>query len=100
MNQKNIKPFFIKNLINKNIFDWKDFEYLLKNHPKDKIEIIDKNGFIIRGISNDETFIEKNIIFTDTWNYKKEFSTLKNFFMLKIPELNNFLKFQSNVKIH
>ena len=91
MNQKDIKPFFIKNLINKNIFNWKDFEYLLKNHPKNKIETVDKNGFKTQGVSNDETFIEKNVIFTNTWNYKKEFSTLKDFFMLKIPELNNFL---------
>ncbi len=92
-----MKPFYIKKLINKNIFDWNDFDFLLKNHPREFLELIDKNGNKIENISKNENFNEKNIIFNNTYNYKKEFFTLKEFFKLKVPELNNYKKWDVHI---
>jgi len=83
-----MKPFCIKNLINKNIFDWDDFNFLLKNHPKDFIELIDKEGNKKKGLLENEDITGKNVIFTKAFNYKKEFEILKDFFKLKVLELN------------
>lgn len=92
-----MKPFYIKNLIKKNVFDWDDFNFLLKNHPKHLIELIDKDGNKQKGISENENLNGKNLIFTKTWNYKKDFETLKDFFKLNVLELNKSIDWDVHV---
>ena len=80
--------FYIKNFISKNIFNWDDFNFLLKNHPINFIETI--NEFNEKNFIKDKESLEnKSVIISNAFNVKKEFSFLVDFFKLKIPLLNN-----------
>jgi ribosomal protein L16 Arg81 hydroxylase len=93
-----MNPFYVKNLINKNLFNWKDFEFLLKNHEKKYVEIINQNH-IKKCITNNENLENKTVIISKVLNYKKEYGDLVNFFKLKVPELNNSLSNDVHVYI-
>jgi ribosomal protein L16 Arg81 hydroxylase len=86
-----MNPFYVKKLINENIFDWNDFNNLLKNHQKNLIETIDQNR-IKKEISNNEDLNNKTIIFSKVLNFKKEFNSLVDFFKLKVPELKKSVR--------
>jgi ribosomal protein L16 Arg81 hydroxylase len=86
-----MNPFYIKNFISENIFDWNDFNNLLKNHQKNLIETIDQNR-IKKYILDNEDLNNKTVIFSNVLNYKKEFNYLINFFKLKVPELKKSFK--------
>ena len=91
------KPFYIQNLITKNIFNWNDFDYLLKNHPKTDIELITPEKTKLINFSENQYIYNKNIIFLKAKNYKKDFFVLSDFFKLKVPELNNSTEWDVHV---
>jgi len=86
-----MNPFYVKKFINQNIFNWDDFNNLLKTHKKSLIETIDQNR-VKNKILNNEDLNNKTIIFSKVLNHKKEFEYLTNFFKLKIPELNKSIR--------
>ena len=91
------KPFYIQNLISKNIFNWNDFDFLLKNHPRQNIELINSNKTKTTYLLENECISNKNVIFLGAKNYKKDFSVLSNFFKLKVQELNNSTEWDVHV---
>jgi ribosomal protein L16 Arg81 hydroxylase len=94
-----MKPFYVKSFINTNIFNWNDFNFLIKNHDKNNIQLIDKKCIKQRGITENDNLSDKIIIFINTQHYKKEFEHLANFFKLKEPELNKSLTWDVHIYV-
>jgi len=70
----NSSPIHMKNLISTDILNWEDFNILLKNHPRQSIVVIDKDGKKTTGLSEEMSLEEKNLIFihNKTFEYDLE----------------------------
>ena len=68
-----IPPYVERNFVKKELVNWVDFNYLLKNHPSEHTDIIKKH----------------NYIFNTSKEYKKEFLSIKETLTHKIKDIQN-----------
>jgi ribosomal protein L16 Arg81 hydroxylase len=93
-----VEPFIERSFLKKEIFSWNDFNDCLQNHPKQSLELIDKQGQKFIASENPNLNVNDfNVIFTSAKHVKKEFEEIQKFLKLKMPHLNNSYDWDTHI---
>lgn len=82
-----MKPFFIKKAIEKNILDYSEVDSVLQQSQSENIRVIDAEGKKLHPTA--ENISNNSVLIDNVKNYKTEFNSLKEYFLLKTPELQD-----------
>lgn len=81
-----MEPVFFKNFINTSVLNSDDIKHLYKNHPEEKIELI-QDRIKYKPCKKELVNYKSTLVFIGAAGIKKEFLELKKVFELKFPQI-------------